>query len=243
MVHQITTERSGQGRREVRAALWVVIAVVLVSAVGGGVWGMLAPTERVIVNSPGVGTALTGEGAHRFDAVAIFVCVGAVTGLLTAAAAWRLRRLRGPVLQLGLLIGSLAGAGLMVWCGEHVARRLHPHAPNPPLHTIVEVAPTVDAGALFTYDGTAYVHAGTALIVQPLVASLVILVRSALSTREDLGSGLGRHRSDPGAGWGPFAPGAGYGPYGSPDANGTGFMQVPFEHSWPVAGADSESAR
>ncbi|WP_051024516.1 DUF2567 domain-containing protein [Nocardia aobensis] len=163
--------------RELRAALWIVAAVLVVSIIGGGVWAMLAPTEKVFVVEPGSGMALTGESAHRFDAVAIFACVGLVTGLLSAAAVWRRRAIRGPIMLVSLLIGSLAGAWVMSWFGEQVARWIHPRSHNPPVHTVVELAPTVEGW--------------TALLLQPLVAGLVVLLLSALSTSEDLGSGRG----------------------------------------------------
>jgi hypothetical protein len=223
----------------------VLVAVLAVSVAAGAVWALLAPTERVFVNAPGVGSALTGESAHRFDAVAIFVCVGAVTGLLTAAATWRLRPVRGAILQVGLLLGSLVGAQLMVWFGEHVARWLHPHSSNPPLHTIVTLAPTVEAGPLVTVGDDAYLHAGTALAVQPLVASLVLLVLSALSTSEDLGTGLGRrHAADaPGPATGHHTSDIGSGPSSPANGSGTAPPQVAFEQLGSIESANSEPAR
>ncbi|MBF6330091.1 DUF2567 domain-containing protein [Nocardia transvalensis] len=215
MAHQHTAARLDVSRREVRVALWVVVAVLLVSAFGGGVWGLLAPTEKVVVLEPGRGAALTGESAHRFDALAIFVCIGIVVGLTTAAAVWRLRSVRGPVLQGGLLFGSLAGAWLMSWFGQQVARWLHPRPVRPAVHTIVEIAPTV-AG-------------WTALLVQPLVASLVVLVLAALSTSEDLGTGLGEPGPDR-IGARPYASDVTYGPYGTPASNGAALGRTtPFQ--------------
>ncbi|WP_227982945.1 DUF2567 domain-containing protein [Nocardia spumae] len=169
--------------RDLRAALWIVVVVLVVSVVGGGVWGMLAPTEKVLVVEPGSGAALTGESTHRFDAVAIFACVAIVAGLLSAAGVWRWRAVRGPLMLAGLLIGSLAGAWVMSWFGEQAARWIHPRSHNPPVHTIVEMAPTVDGWCV--------------LLLQPLVACLVVLVLSALSTSEDLGSGRSRPAGHP----------------------------------------------
>ncbi len=163
-------------RREAATALLVVAGVVVVSLLVGALWGVLAPTEQLLVTQPGRGTGLTGESAHQFDAVAIFVCFGAVTGLLSAVAAWRLLRpVRGPLLQLGLLTGSLIGAYAMAWCGETVAELRHPRAEDPAVGSIV---------TLPTEVGT-----DLALLVQPLIASLVVLFLAALSTAEDLGTG------------------------------------------------------
>ncbi|WP_024803832.1 DUF2567 domain-containing protein [Nocardia sp. BMG51109] len=223
MAHQNSAVPSGAARRELRAVLWVVVAVLLAGAVAGVVWGLLAPVEKVVVVEPGRGSVLPGESAHRFDAVAIFVCLGAVVGLLTAAAAWRVRRVRGPMLLGGLLFGSLAGAWLMSFVGDRVADLLHPHAPDPPLRTIVELAPSV-APSEFT--------GWTQLLVQPLVATLVVLVLAALSTSEDLGAGT-RVAADRADGVRPYASEVTYGPYGTPVAQNVRFG--PFE------GADSGS--
>ncbi|MFI5781475.1 DUF2567 domain-containing protein [Nocardia sp. NPDC051570] len=204
MAHTFTAVRSGVGRTEVLAAGWFAGAVLLVSAFGGVVWALLAPTEKVAVLEPGRGAALTGESAHRFDSLAIFMCTGAVVGLISALSMWRLRRFRGPIMQGALLFASLAGAWLMSWCGEFLARRMHPRPAKPAVHTIVEFAPNITGW--------------TALLIQPLVASLVVLVLAALSTAEDLGTAPAP--GNPGA-TRPYASDVSYGPYGTPIADAT----------------------
>ncbi|MCP2280655.1 DUF2567 domain-containing protein [Nocardia amikacinitolerans] len=164
-------------RTEAGAALLVSAAVVVCSVLVGVLWGFLAPTEQLLVTEPGRGAPLTGESTHQFDAVALFVCAGGVTGLLTAVAAWRLRTVRGPLLQLGLVSGSLLGAYSMALVGETVAELLHPRPDDPPVGQIIELP---------TQVGTAL-----ALVVQPLVASLVLLFLAALNPSEDLGTGYG----------------------------------------------------
>jgi hypothetical protein len=163
-------------RRELRAALLIVAAVLAFSVLGGVVWGLLAPTEQLLVTQPGRGATLTGESLHQFDAVAIFVCIGAVVGLLSAAGVWRWRGVRGPILQIGLLIGSVVGAYAMSWVGELVAEWNHPRPDNPPVGQIVALPPELGSWL--------------ALIVQPLLASLVVLFLAALSPSEDLGTGF-----------------------------------------------------
>ncbi|WP_040795518.1 DUF2567 domain-containing protein [Nocardia higoensis] len=168
--------RSAGVRREAAAGLLVAAAVVAVSLALGALWGLVSPTEQLVVTQPGRGSALIGESLHQFDAVAMFVCFGAVTGLLAAVAVWRLLRpVRGPLLQLGLLSGSLVGAYAMAWSGETVGDLLHPRADDPAIGTVV---------TLSTGLGT-----DLALLVQPLIASLVVLLLVALSTSDDLGTG------------------------------------------------------
>ncbi|MFE7802247.1 DUF2567 domain-containing protein [Nocardia sp. NPDC057440] len=163
-------------RREVRAAVVICFAVLLLSVLGGVVWSWLAPTEQLLVVQPGRGSALTGESTHQFDALAIFVCIGAVTGVLSAVGAWRWRAVRGPIVQLGLLAGSLAGAFAMSWVGEQLTRWQHPRPHDPPVGQIVALPTEVSSWL--------------ALIVQPLLASLVVLFVAALYPSDDLGTGF-----------------------------------------------------
>ncbi|MET9491455.1 DUF2567 domain-containing protein [Nocardia sp. NPDC006630] len=221
--------RVGFLRREARAAAVVFAAIVAASAVAGVVWGFLAPAEQLLVIDPDRGAALTGESTHRFDAVAIFVLIGLVTAVLTAAAGWRWRRARGPVLLLGLLAGSALGSSVMRWVGEAVAQQRHTRPPHPAVHTIVEFAPTVEGWS--------------ALLVQPLVAGLVVLILAALSTTDDLGTGhhlpFGGNPPQPPA----FAPGQfgsdiTYGPYGGTQPFGPRDPVVPFEPADSVPETD-----
>ncbi|MFF2088160.1 DUF2567 domain-containing protein [Nocardia sp. NPDC058176] len=162
-------------RREL-IGVGVVAAVVLVaSAVAGVAWGVLAPTERLRVTRPGRAAALTGESMHLFDAVGMFLCLGAAVAVLTAVAAWRVRVVRGPALVLGIVLASGLGAALMMWIGEAVAAGRHPRPADPAVGEIV---------ALPAELGTPL-----ALVVQPFLAALVLLFLAALHPRTDLGSG------------------------------------------------------
>lgn len=163
-------------RREVRAALVLLLAVIVVSVLVGALWGLLAPTERVLVVEPGRGAALVGESLHRFDATALFVGAGAVTGFLSAVAAWRWRRMRGPLQCAGLLLGSVAGAWVMAWSGNMVVTWDNSRPEDPPVGQIVALP--VELGTQL------------ALVVQPLLAGLVILLLAGLSPAEDLGTGF-----------------------------------------------------
>ncbi|WP_433679455.1 DUF2567 domain-containing protein [Nocardia sp. CA-119907] len=181
---QIAPPRSARRlgvRRELRAAALIAVGALLLSALGGVVWAFVAPTQQYLVVKaragavPAKGASLTGESVHQFDALAIFVCIGAVLGVLTAVGAWRWRRARGPLLQIGLLIGAVAGAYVMSKVGEQIMRWQHPMPYDPPVGQIVRLP--VEVGSWL------------ALIVQPLLASLIVLFLAALSPSEDLGTG------------------------------------------------------
>lgn len=172
----VTGENPSATVREVRAAAAVLVVVVLLSAVVGAVWGMLAPTRSYLVIEPDRPVPFTGENLHHFDALAIFVCAGAATGLLSAVGAWRLRRMRGPIQVVGLVLGSGIGAVVMAWFGEIVADRRNPFPDELRVGEIVIEPPDVETWL--------------ALVAQPLTASLVMLFLAALSTGVDLGTGF-----------------------------------------------------
>lgn len=162
-------------RREV-VGVGIVMAVVLAaSATAGVVWGLLAPTERLRVTQPGRAAVLTGESLHLFDAVGMFLCIGAVVAVLSAVGAWRVRIARGPALVLGVLLASGLGAALMMWIGEGVAGVRHPRPDEPVIGQIVALP--------------AEVGTDLALLVQPFLAALVLLFLAALHPAADLDSG------------------------------------------------------
>lgn len=168
-------ERPEALRREL-IGVGVVTGVVLVaSALAGVAWGVLAPTERLRVTQPGRAAVLTGESLHLFDAVGMFVCLGAVVAVLSVAGAWRVRVARGPALVLGVLLASALGAALMMWIGEWVAGVRHPRPDDPAIGQIVALP--------------AEVGTSLALVVQPFLAALILLFLTALHPRTDLGTG------------------------------------------------------
>ena len=162
-------------RSQVRAAARIVAALLLVGVLAGLVWALLVPAQHFLVVTPdGRGVSLTGESSHQFDAVALFVCIAAVVGLVSAVAAWQWRSARGPTLYAGLLLGSILGAAAMAGIGESVARLRYPAPDSPAVDSVVAISPGL---------GTLVV-----LIVQPLVASFVVLVIASINPLDDLGS-------------------------------------------------------
>ncbi|GGK68450.1 DUF2567 domain-containing protein [Nocardia camponoti] len=161
-------------RREVTVIGVVAAAIVGVSALVGVAWGLVAPTERLRVVQPGRAAVLTGESMHLFDGVGMFLCLGAVVGVLSVAAAWRVRSARGPVLGATVLVASGLGAAAMMFVGEGVAGLVHPRPTDPAVGAIIALPAEV---------GTVM-----ALIVQPFIAALIMVFLAALHPRSDLGS-------------------------------------------------------
>ena len=63
-------------RRTLRFVALVGGVTIALSAVGGLLWGFLAPSQQLLVVAQDRGATLTGESLHRFDALALFVLVG-----------------------------------------------------------------------------------------------------------------------------------------------------------------------
>jgi Protein of unknown function (DUF2567) len=158
-------------RAEVRTAARVVLGAIALGAIGGIVWGLLAPAVQAVVVTADRAVPVTGESDHEFDAVAIFACISAVVAVLTAVGAWRLVRPRGPILYAGILLGSATGAATMAVIGEGVARLRHPQVDAPQIDELVSLAPGI---------GTAMV-----LIVAPMFASLCVIVLATFDTHEE----------------------------------------------------------
>ncbi|HEX2298320.1 MAG TPA: DUF2567 domain-containing protein [Pseudonocardiaceae bacterium] len=108
-------------RADLLPALWVFGVVAVLGLPLGWLWSRLAPVEIAsVVAAPGAGelglAPLLGQSEHRFDAMAIFVLFGLAAGVLTGVALWFVRSLRGPVVLVGAVLGSLVAA----WLGMRV---------------------------------------------------------------------------------------------------------------------------
>ncbi|WP_231912750.1 DUF2567 domain-containing protein [Rhodococcus sp. EPR-157] len=149
-----------------------VVMSVLFGVVGGVVWAAMAPPEQFVVVDPGRGAALTGESLHRFDGIAIFVCISLVAGIVLPVALWTWTSVRGPVLFLGVLVGAALGSSAMLGVGVWVAGLIVPSPDDPPIGSVVSVAPGFESPLV--------------LVVQPLLASLVVLLLAAMNPHDNL---------------------------------------------------------
>lgn len=103
-------------RAELRSDIgvaWRLLVVLVVAGLPlGASWTLVTPVERVVVLPGGASGTPSGEGAHAFDAVAVFVLLLAAFGTVAGALAWRRRARRGPVLMGAAALGSLVGASV-----------------------------------------------------------------------------------------------------------------------------------
>ncbi|OZF28206.1 hypothetical protein CH296_20990 [Rhodococcus sp. 14-2496-1d] len=153
--------------------LSVVVGVsVAVSALGGMLWGFLAPAQQLLVVAQDRGAALTGESLHRFDGLALFSFVSLALGLVIPIGWWLWKSERGPRLFGAIFVGALAGSVAALLVGNGIAALRFPKAADPAVGSIVTVAPSVDTPLV--------------LIVQALMASLVILLLAAMNPNDNL---------------------------------------------------------
>ena len=183
-------EPSRLGRNELRGDL--PVAGVVAAAAGargrgiGLLWALLAPSPPLVLLGDR-STPLLPESGGGFDATAAFVLLALALGVLTGGLAWRRRLRRGPVVLLGAVLGSLAGAWLAARVGVWLAPATAPvdvlldralisadGRPGPPVPALLGAAPAV-------------LGSWWAVICGGLGAALAYLIPAIVLGDEDLG--------------------------------------------------------
>lgn len=150
----------------------------LISVLGlpiGWLWARLAPPQLVRMYPGGQVSPLPLESYHSFDDFGIFALASFGVGLLTGFVAWRIRRRRGPVLLIAVVLGSAIAAWLAMHLGVSFAVGRYPVSAVPAGATLRQ-APQLTSAWL--------------LIVQPLAAALSYGTSAAWCGMDDLGRRL-----------------------------------------------------
>ena len=163
-----------------RTALALLIPLAATAVIGipaGYIWALLAPRALAQVVSRGAASVVNPETTAFIAADAWFVLIAAVGGLLTGIAGYLLlvRRWGAPA-ALGLILGGLAAAALMLWIGDNYGHAAFQHR-------------------LLTDRPGTYLHAALslgskgALVFWPMLVALVIVIPEAAaylsSSRKD----------------------------------------------------------
>ena len=149
-------------RADLLPAVRVLGAVALLGLPLGVLWAWLAPPEFFARSprapTPGGVLPFIGQSEHRFDDMATFLLFGLAAGVLTGAALWLYRRLRGPLFVLAAVLGSLIGAWLAMRIGLWVVAASYPDLastgapyPRPPVLESSWVITAQPFGAAVSY--------------------------------------------------------------------------------------------
>lgn len=176
---------AGSVRRAQRAASGVIAGSLVVGVAVGVVWALVVPGEQLVMLGSGRLAILPGEDVHRFDAAAMFACLGVAVGTLTAAAAWTARASRGVVLLAAIVVGASLGTAASAVVGLGVQGLRFADASEVQASQIVATAPGLATWWM--------------LLFAPLSAAVVVAVLALLSPRDDLGVGDSDDPADEGA--------------------------------------------
>ena len=156
-----------------RSSAVVVGATVVLGALQGVLWSVIAPGEQFVVYADGQSLPLPTESYHQFTSIAIFVLIGVVVGVAVAAAVWRWRAVRGPATLLVVAGANALGSLTAYALGRSLVSGVDPAAVGArSTAAVVTAAPSL---------GSAMV-----LIAQPAVAAAVYTFLVAWSGRADL---------------------------------------------------------
>ena len=159
--------------RSARSATGTLLATLAATAVlgipAGYIWALLAPRALAQVVSRGAADVVNAETTAFIVADAWFVLIAAIGGLLTGVAGYLLVvRGRGVPATVGLILGGVGAAALMLWIGDNYGHAQFQHR--------LQTSPT----------GT-YLHASLslgakgALAFWPMFAALAIVIPEAVA--------------------------------------------------------------
>jgi hypothetical protein len=106
---------------DLRPVLRIALAVLVGGLLVGLVWALVAPGQATVSTAAGASAPLAAESDHVFDATAVFFLIVTAYGVVVGALAWRARSRRGPVMLLGIAVGSTAGGWVAARVGTWLA--------------------------------------------------------------------------------------------------------------------------
>lgn len=160
-------------------------ASTVVGALAGLGWGLIAPGQHLYVADGGRTLAMDLDSNNVFAAIAIFILVTALAGVLCGALAWSWRSMRGPAVGLAVVFGGIVGAVLAAAIGGRVASaRLGWPGEAGLTEMVGQVVVRPPTIGLWSNSGSLL---WVALIGQALAAGLVYLFAAGLTAESDLG--------------------------------------------------------
>lgn len=166
-------------RARARAVVAMAALSLVVSALAGVVWGLIAPGQHLYVEDSQHVLGMDLDSNNVFVAIALFVFITALAGVLCGALAWAWRSTRGPEMALAVTVAGLGGAWLASGIGGLVASARLDWPGDGALAGMVEQVVTRPPS----------IDLWVALIGQALAAGLVYLVAAMLHPDSELAAG------------------------------------------------------
>jgi hypothetical protein len=172
--------------REVLIALSVAVTLAALGLPIGLLWRAVSPKVEFVMTEAGATTVQTEpEGFVAGDGW--YVLITFVAGVVAAVVVWNLlRRRRGPLIMLGLVLGCIAGGVLTAWIGHQIGyahyRSLATHAA---VGTHFFRPPSVRSGYVGLWFGFLPRVQG-AVLVEAIAAATAYLVLAAFHVEPDL---------------------------------------------------------
>ncbi|HEV7897214.1 MAG TPA: DUF2567 domain-containing protein [Planosporangium sp.] len=173
-------------RREALIALAVAAALAALGLPLGLLWRAVSPKVEFVMTEAGA-TTVQPEPEGFVAGDGWYVLITFTAGVLAAIAVWTLvRRRRGPLMLLGLVVGGVAGGVLTAWLGHQIGyghyRQLIAHAP---VGAHFLRPPSVRSGSVGLWYGFLPRVQG-AVLVQAVAAALTYLMLAAFHVEPDL---------------------------------------------------------
>jgi hypothetical protein len=160
---------------EIVAAVLVAISLTALGAALAYVWAEISP--RVVLEMSPDGPVYVEPNPEGYVAgESVYLMMTAAVGILSAVVVWMLvRKRRGPIMLVGLAVGSVAGAVLMAWLGQRIGLSEYQRLLNEaPVGTRFEVPVKVRSAIIdlweFKIQGAVLVQAMLAVAVYTLLA-------------------------------------------------------------------------
>jgi hypothetical protein len=174
-----------------RAAVTVVVGLMVTGALVGALWGWIAPPIHGVIALTKSGArvhAYLGNESDNFF-IAAFLLVGLVVAMAVVAAVllWHWRPHRGPVTAAALAIGSAAATGAAAGVGALIVRSRYDvidiaGAPISPGHRVFYVT---EAPPVFFAHSPLLIAAS--ILFPAAMAALVYALMAVSTSRDDLG--------------------------------------------------------
>ncbi|NLG56136.1 MAG: DUF2567 domain-containing protein [Rhodococcus sp.] len=159
-----------------RIVLTVVASSIVAGALIGLLWGALVSGQQFLIAGGQPAVLLPKTELNRYNAGAIFACIGVPFGIAVALAAWQMRRCRGVTLLAAIVGAAALGAAAMAATGLGVqVLRFDSITDAVPVGQVVTTAPGMATPWM--------------LMFAPLASAVTIAIAALLSPHDDLGVG------------------------------------------------------